>query len=122
MDIYIGAMIGLPQTLSDEDIDQDLPVEVDDECITENGILSMPDGETSVMAAFNAHVRLVRTLTKIVRKVYPIRAKDTQNSSDSSYTVPFSTIRDLENDLENWKSNLAPGLDPTQDSNPKLTR
>lgn len=122
MDIYIGAMLGLPQTLSDEDIDQDLPAEVDDEYITENGILPMPQGGTTLMVVFNAHVKLVNMLTKIVRKVYPIRAKEAQSSLDKSYTVPFSTIREIENDLEEWKSNLAPGLDPAQESNPKLMR
>ncbi|KAL1297122.1 hypothetical protein AAFC00_004700 [Neodothiora populina] len=122
MDIYIGAMLGLPQTLSDEDIDQDLPVEVDDEYITESGILPMPEGTTALTTAFNAHLRLVQILSKIVRNVYPIRAKDAQNSQDKSYTVPFSVIRDLENDLENWKENLPSGLDPCTDKNPKLTR
>ena len=76
MDIYIGAMLGLPQTLSDEDIDQDLPVELDDEYITEDGLLPMPSGITPLTTAFNAHTRLVQLYTKIVRKVYPIRATD----------------------------------------------
>lgn len=122
MDIYIGAMLGLPQTLSEEDIDQDLPVEVDDEYITENGILPMPEGTTAVITAFNAHLKLVQLLTKIVRNVYPIRAKDAQSTTDKSYTVPFSVIRDIENDLENWKANLPAGLDPCKDPNPRLMR
>src|ERR1700753_1664479 len=33
MDTYVGALLGLPHTMSDEDIDQDYPVEVDDEYI-----------------------------------------------------------------------------------------
>ena len=122
MDIYIGAMLGLPQTLSEEDIDQDLPVEVDDEYITETGILPMPEGTTALTVAFNAHLKLVHLLSKIVRNVYPIRAKDAQNSQDKSYTVPFSVIRDIEKDLETWKSNLPAGLDPCNNSNPKLIR
>lgn len=122
MDIYIGAMLGLPQTLSEEDIDQDLPVEVDDEYITENGILPMPEGTTALTTAFNAHLTLVELLTKIVRNVYPIRAKDAQSTKDKSYTVPFSAIRDIEHDLEQWKDNLPAGLDPCKNSNPNLTR
>lgn len=122
MDIYIGAMLGLPQTLSDEDIDQDLPVEVDDEYITEGDILPMPEGTTALTTAFNAHLRLVQLLTKIVRNVYPIAAKDVQSNKDKSYTVPFSTIRDIEKDLETWKSNLPAGLDPCENSNPRLAR
>jgi len=122
MDIYIGAMLGLPQTLSDEDIDQDPPVEVDDEYITETGILPMPQGTTTLATAFNAHLQLVQLLTKIVRNVYPIRAKDSQSRKDKSYTVPFSVIREIEGDLEQWKSNLPAGLEPCRDDNPKLTR
>jgi hypothetical protein len=122
MDIYVGAMLGLPQTLSEEDIDQDFPLEVDDEYITEEGILPMPEGTTPLTTVFNAHSRLVELLIKIVRNVYPIRAKDVKSNMDRSYTVPFSVIRDIENDLENWKSNLPAGLDPCNNSNPKLTR
>ncbi|KAK5110069.1 hypothetical protein LTR62_006314 [Meristemomyces frigidus] len=111
MDIYVGAMLGLPQTLSDDDIDQDYPLEVDDEYITEDGILPMPEGQVSMMTAFNAHTRLVILLSKIVRKVYPIK---TQDSPDKSYSVPFSTIREIESDLEEWKNSLAPILNPCE--------
>ncbi|TIA78749.1 hypothetical protein D6C76_03909 [Aureobasidium pullulans] len=122
MDIYVGAMLGLPQTLSEEDIDQEYPLEIDDEYITEEGILPMPEGTTPLTIVFNAHSRLVELLIKIVRNVYPIRAKNVQSNTDRSYTVPFSVIRDIENDLETWKSNLPAGLDPCNNSNPKLTR
>ncbi|KEQ75439.1 fungal transcriptional regulatory protein [Aureobasidium namibiae CBS 147.97] len=122
MDIYVGAMLGLPQTLSEEDIDQEYPLEVDDEYITEEGIFPMPEGTTPLTTVFNAHSRLVELLIKIVRNVYPIRAKNVQSNMDRSYTVPFSVIRDIEKDLETWKSNLPAGLDPCNNSNPKLTR
>ncbi|KAI4742099.1 hypothetical protein E4T50_07517 [Aureobasidium sp. EXF-12298] len=122
MDIYVGAMLGLPQTLSEEDIDQEYPLEVDDEYITEEGIFPMPEGTTPLTTVFNAHSRLVELLIKIVRNVYPIRAKNVQSNMDRSYTVPFSVIRDIEKDLETWKGNLPAGLDPCNNSNPKLTR
>ena len=121
MDIYVGAMLGLPQTLSDEDIDQEYPIEVDDEYITEEGILPMPPGTVSLLTAFNVHTRLVTILTKIVRNVYPIKPKSGTYQSDKSYAVPFSVVRDIENDLENWKSSLPDGLSPSH-HNPKLTR
>ncbi|KAG9688148.1 hypothetical protein KCU95_g9088, partial [Aureobasidium melanogenum] len=122
MDIYVGAMLGLPQTLSAEDIDQEYPLEVDDEYITEDGILPMPEGTLTLTTAANAHSRLVELLIKIVRNVYPIRAKNVQSTMDRSYTVPFSVIRDIEKDLETWKNNLPAGLDPCNNSNPTLTR
>ena len=112
MDIYVGAMLGLPQTLSDDDIDQEFPAEVDDEYITRDDIRSMPDGEVSLMTAFNAHTRIVLLISKIVRKVYPIKIQSRQGEDDKSYTVPFSVIREIEGDLESWKNSLPPILSP----------
>ncbi|KAK0944252.1 Gypsy retrotransposon integrase-like protein 1 [Friedmanniomyces endolithicus] len=119
MDIYVGAMLGLPQTLSDEDIDQDFPLEVDDEYITEEGILPMPEGTVSLMTAFNAHTRLVQLISKIVRKVYPI--KTSQSLPDKSYSVPFSVIREIEGELEQWKTALPAILSPCP-APPRYTR
>ncbi|KAI7103897.1 hypothetical protein KC365_g1409 [Hortaea werneckii] len=112
MDIYVGAMLGLPQTLSDDEIDQDFPTEIDDEYITMDGMSPMPEGQISLMTAFNAHTRLVQLLSKIVRKVYPIKVQT--GTPDKSYSVPFSVIRDLEGDLEQWKSSLPAILSPCQ--------
>lgn len=114
MDIYVGAMLGLPQTLSDDDIDQEFPLEVDDEYVTRERILPMPEGRVSIMTAFNSHTRLVQLLSKIVRYVYPIKHKGAQDvNADKSYSVPFSAIRELENDLENWKNSLPSVFSPS---------
>ena len=114
MDIYIGAMLGLPQTLSDDDIDQEFPAEVDDEFISKDGILPMPDGQVSLMTAFNAHTRLVHVLQKVVRYVYPIKVQETPaGNADKSYSVPFSAIREIESDLEAWKNSLPVILNPS---------
>ncbi|KXL41553.1 hypothetical protein M433DRAFT_77064 [Acidomyces richmondensis BFW] len=110
MDIYVGAILGLPQTLSDDEIDQEFPLEVDDEYITKDGIRPMPDGSVSLMAAFNAHTRLVQLLQKIVQKIYPIKPQTV--TPDKVYSVPFSVIREIENDLEQWKESLPPILTP----------
>ncbi|KAK5173816.1 Gypsy retrotransposon integrase-like protein 1 [Saxophila tyrrhenica] len=114
MDIYVGAMLGLPQTLSDDDIDQEFPLEIDDEYVTKERILPMPEGRVPIMMAFNSHTRLVQLLSKIVRYVYPIKVKGTQRvEADKSYSVPFSAIRELENDLENWKNSLPAVFSPS---------
>ncbi|CAK4028819.1 Activator of stress 1 [Lecanosticta acicola] len=114
LDIYVGAMLGLPQTLSDEDIDQEFPTAVDDEYITRDGILPMPEGTVSLMTAFNAHTRLVQILQKIVRKIYPIKVQSPEDPGDKSYSIPFSTIREIESDLEFWKNSLPPILSPCE--------
>lgn len=112
LEIYVAAMIGLPLTLSDDDIDQDFPLEVDDEYVTKDGIKPMPEGSVSLMAAFNAHTDLVMVLEKVVRKVYPLKTPGSQ-SPDKTYSVPFSAIREIENDLEQWKNALPPILSPS---------
>ncbi|USW47686.1 hypothetical protein Slin15195_G010050 [Septoria linicola] len=114
MDVYVGAMLGLPQTLSDEDVDQEYPLEVDDEYITKDGILPQPDGVVSLLTAFNAHTRLVQILQKIVRKIYPIKVGEAQNSGDKSYSISFSTIREIESELEEWKKSLPLILTPCE--------
>jgi hypothetical protein len=114
LDIYVGALLGLPQTLSDEDIDQDQPAEYDDEYITHQAYLPMPEGQVSLMTAFNAHTRIVLLLQKIVRKVYPIKVEDRGGSADKSYAVPFSVIREIEADLESWKNSLPAVLSPCE--------
>jgi hypothetical protein len=114
MDIYVGAMLGLPQTLSDDDIDQEFPTEVDDEYITRDGILPMPEGVVSLMTAFNCHTRMVNILQKIMRKIYPINVSSSQTLGDKSYSVPFSTIREIESELEEWKQSLPPILTPCE--------
>src|SRR5437762_1072757 len=73
MDTYVGALLGLPKTLSDDDIDQVFPLEVDDEFITRDGILPMPEGRISLLAASNAHTRLLTILSKVISYIYPVK-------------------------------------------------
>ncbi|KAF2455849.1 fungal-specific transcription factor domain-containing protein [Lineolata rhizophorae] len=118
LDIYMGAMLGLPITLCDEDIDQDYPSEVDDEFITEDGILPMPDGRVCAMEAFNSHTDLVKILAKIVRAIYPLKYAagiGKQRSSDATYTISYSKIREIETDLRQWEERLSPKLKPGGD-------
>lgn len=106
-------MLGLPLTLSEEDIDQDLPSEVDDDHITENGIIPMPSGSVCAATAANANLRLSHILRKIVRSIYPTKGFQNQEEPSSrSYSVPLSIIRELENDLQKWMESLPPSLKP----------
>lgn len=69
MDIYVSTLLGLPLLVSSDDIDQEYPLEVDDEYITPAGILPMPVGRTSLMMGVNAHTRLVDIIVKVVKYV-----------------------------------------------------
>ncbi|KAF2275428.1 uncharacterized protein EI97DRAFT_450995 [Westerdykella ornata] len=122
MDIYVGAMLGLPIFLRDEDVDQEWPVEVDDEYITETDIRSMPQGEISVIAASNAHTRLVLILSDICKHVYPIKGTQSDGNSSVTYTVSYSKIRQLEKALQYWLDELPEALRPASEASPIMMR
>ncbi|KAI5286007.1 hypothetical protein KEM55_000440, partial [Ascosphaera atra] len=44
MDVHVSTVMGLPSMLTDDDIDQEYPLAVDDEYITPTAILPMPEG------------------------------------------------------------------------------
>jgi hypothetical protein len=115
MDTYVGALLGLPHSLEDDQIDQEFPTEVDDEYITVHGILLMPEGKISIMSAANAHTHLVHILAKIVKYIYPVKASTESGLHDSSvksYSVRYSKIFEIEQDLQLWQDRLPSLLKP----------
>lgn len=124
MDTYVGALLGLPHSLQDEDIDQDLPLEVDDEYITETEILPMPEDEVSVNAAGNAHTTLNFILAKVVRVIYPIKGHSgkVDSSMPTTYTVSYAKIREIEKDLQEWMDKLPMKLRPGGEARPMIVR
>jgi hypothetical protein len=115
MDTYVGALLGLPHSLDDDQIDQEYPTEVDDEYITEARIIPMPEGRTSIIAASNAHTDLVHILAKIVKHIYPVKASSRTNQygqTVKSYTVGYSRSMEIEQDLKRWQDQLPLNLKP----------
>lgn len=121
MDIYVGAMIGLPQMLSNDDIDQDLPAEVNDEEITEGGIVPLPNQSFPLIKATNAHTKLIGILRKVVRYIYPSKSSDDPSSGDHSM-ISHSLIRELEQDLQAWMDELPNQLRPSDNMDTELSR
>jgi hypothetical protein len=114
-DTYVSAMLGLPNMLSDDDIDQELPIEVDDEFISEDRIQPMPYKHFSLMTAANAHTKLVFILQKVVRLIYPIKGlkNPEENHTGDGYLIGHSRIRQIERDLQTWMDELPMELRPT---------
>jgi Fungal specific transcription factor domain len=121
MDAYVSALLGFPRLLSDEDIDQELPIEVDDEYITKDAILQMPEGKVSLYAASNAHTRLMGILAKVIKYIYPMKGVERCISATSSptYVISHAKIREVERDLKEWHEKLPmafrPGGDVSED-------
>lgn len=124
MDTYVGALLGLPKMLSDDDIDQDCPLEVDDEYITTEKIMPMPPGKISLVAATNAHTKIIKILAKVMKYIYPIKgvSQNVHGSSSSSYLVSHAHIREIEQDLQEWMEDLPMALRPGDDAPPELAR
>ena len=115
LDIYVGALLGLPRMLRNEDIDQEQPLEVDDECITSTKILPMPVGKLSLMAGFNAHTRIVDVLSKVVKYIYPLKSTKSAKGAHT-YIVNHARIREIEHDLQEWMEGLPEPLKPGEDT------
>lgn len=122
MDVYVSTLLGLPQMLSDDDIDQEYPMEVDGDFITTEGIIQMPTDYTPLMAGCNAHTRLCKVLLKVVRYIYPVKNARYRSKSDQRYMVSHSKIREIERDLQAWMEELPPALRPGTEVSPQLER
>lgn len=122
MDIYVSTLLGLPQMVSNQDIDQEYPLDIDDEFITHNAILPMPADRISFMAGANAHTRLAEIMVKVVRYIYPVKLTKSQSKSDHTYMVSHSKIREIERDLQSWMESLPPALRPGSEVHPDLER
>jgi hypothetical protein len=111
MDIYVSTLLGLPQMLSDDDIDQEYPMEVDGDYITSEGITQPPSNYTPLMAGCNAHTRLSNIILKVVKYIYPVKNARYRSKSDQRYMVSHSKIREL-----------PPALRPGTEVSPQLER
>ncbi|CCE63622.1 hypothetical protein TPHA_0F01380 [Tetrapisispora phaffii CBS 4417] len=105
LDVYVNSMMGLPRSLSEDDFDQELPIEISDECITENGYLSEQEGQQlSSISIANYHTKLYLILADIVQRLYSIKKKNR--------SITENTVISLENKLRKWADSLPHELKP----------
>ncbi|KAL4884625.1 fungal-specific transcription factor domain-containing protein [Aspergillus karnatakaensis] len=122
MDVYVSTLLGLPQMLSDDDIDQEAPLPIDGEFITDNGILPTPEGRIHAMIGANAHTGLSNIILKIVKYIYPLKTAQHRSKSDQKYVVSHSKIREIERDLQTWMEELPAALRPGTEVSPQIER
>lgn len=123
VDIYVSTMLGLPDSIADDQIDQEMPLEVDDECILEDRVLPQPSGRLASIASTNAHIRLMGILKKITTYVYPLKGVE-QNISGKTrvYFVDHSKIHEIENALKQWLDGLPSSLKEPASVSERLAR
>ncbi|KAA8911893.1 hypothetical protein TRICI_003686 [Trichomonascus ciferrii] len=108
MDIYVNAVLGLPRSIDDEDFDQELPMEIDDENITEDGYYPQKEGKLSSAEISNAHTKLMTILGHIMTNIYPVKPS-------SSTTSTYAKVEELEAEISNWYQEVPQYLKPGAD-------
>ncbi|KIW83852.1 hypothetical protein Z517_03098 [Fonsecaea pedrosoi CBS 271.37] len=108
---YFATACGMPKLLSDENVDQDLPMEVNDEYITKTCISPQPPGEVCSIAGLNAIIALYKILEQVVRDIYPPRGVvRTHGTQAATYLVRVEKVKDIERALKRWIENLPFGF------------
>ncbi len=95
-------MLGLPASLRDDDIDQEMPTEVDDEFITEWNILSHPTDQPSITVGCNVYTQLMGIISKITKYIYPLKA----TLVDGKGLIRLDLVKEIEQDLEHWRTSI----------------
>lgn len=114
MDIYINSLLGLPRSISEDEYDQEFPVELDDELITrESYLFDKQAGRLSSSGCANHHTKLTIILSHIVKELYPIKIKSSLPADLTVNDNMHNKVTELEFELKQWLDNLSPELKPT---------
>ncbi|KAL2752551.1 hypothetical protein ACRALDRAFT_1044581 [Sodiomyces alcalophilus JCM 7366] len=126
MDIYVSAMLGFPLLLNPDDMDQPYPTEVDDEYITNDGIIQPPPGTISFFEAFNAHTRLMDILARIIKHVYPLKGLGQSatrgDKPGTTYHISYASIKKIEAELQQWYVDLPEQWRPSSEGSMEVIR
>ncbi|PNH39894.1 hypothetical protein VD0004_g7020 [Verticillium dahliae] len=111
LDTYLSAALGRPRTFHDDDIDQEMPLCVDDYRLSRGQMNAAPTNSLqSVMSGPVAHMKISRIVANILRDLYSIRPPSTDNQ--------FKLAARYSKDIDNWRSGLTylldtDGVDPS---------
>lgn len=116
MDIYVNAMLGLPRGIPEDEFDQEIPLDYDDDKITEDGYFPQKENHLSSASIANAHTRLMIILSHVMKYIYPVKGADKDKSVQLGKSM-FDKVTLLENEIRDWLRNLPAELKPG--ANPK---
>ncbi|CAR27490.1 ZYRO0C18150p [Zygosaccharomyces rouxii] len=103
VDIYMNCIMGLPQSISQKTVNMELPKDLDDENITNQGCIDQPWGKLSSTGMNNEHTKLMLILSRIHDTLYPVLKWDEGTHNN---------ILSLQNDLDQWLLQLPLQLKP----------
>lgn len=89
--------MGLPKLFKEEDINAELPADVDDENVSEHGLQSTLPGEATRLSSALALFRSSRILSKVLDDVY---------TTSSPRDVPIQKLGALNEELDGWLTSL----------------
>lgn len=87
--------------MNDADVHCELPVDADDEYLSEKGFLPSLPGESTKLSSALALFKLGKLLSRILRELYP---------AAGSHELSFRKIASMQDELDTWSSELAPHL------------
>ncbi|KAL3462506.1 fungal-specific transcription factor domain-containing protein [Aspergillus heterothallicus] len=103
----VAATCGLPVLLSNEEIDQESPIEVNDSYIEARQILQQPEGEVCFTSIAAIYQQLHHVFQKAGKHIYSENQSDLlQSGSMGGYPVSMSKLKEIEGQLHRWVREL----------------
>ena len=99
LDLYMNCILGFPSGIDESDIDQEFPLDVDDENISTMGIKFQDWRMISSCGMNNEHTKLILIMSRIYKLMYSLRRKPLEEDSRLQ-------IVSLNDQLENWYAQL----------------
>lgn len=94
---FSAALLGLPMLLTEDDIDAEYPVDIDDENVSEGGFQPTLPGESTRLSSALALFRGSRILSRVLDQLYP---------ASLAYELSLQRIGILNDELDMWLSDL----------------
>ncbi|KAL8992338.1 MAG: hypothetical protein Q9169_007177 [Polycauliona sp. 2 TL-2023] len=101
VDCFSAALLGIPKSLKETDIDTEYPVDIDDENVTEKGFQPTLPGESTRLASALALFRGSRILARILDELYP---------ASQSCNLLLQKMASFNEELNVWLHSLPPHL------------
>lgn len=99
LDLYMNCILGFPSGIDESDIDQEFPLDVDDENISTIGIKFQDWRTISSCGMNNKHTKLILIMSRIYKLMYSLRRKPLEEDSRTQ-------IVSLNDQLDNWYAQL----------------